>query len=124
MALSSNSHNVEIEQDVQVELEESLNPEIIAQDVSIGDQESIRLIEPEQQAAQNEDREFVEFQLNVLLSLRRKNLAAISEQVQKEQNFLDKIILAEQSVQNNKVKLEAKLKAERQSLQNQMTELE
>ena len=46
MELGSNSHAVEIEQDVHVELEESLNPELIAQDVSIGDQESIRLIEP------------------------------------------------------------------------------
>ena len=56
MELGSNSHAVEIEQDVHVDIEESLNPEIIAQDISIGDQESIRLIEPEQQAAQNEDR--------------------------------------------------------------------
>lgn len=50
-----------------------------------------------QQADQN-DKDFVEFQLNVLLSLRRKNLAIMGEQVQKEQTFLDKIELAEQTV--------------------------
>ena len=50
-----------------------------------------------QQADQN-DKDFVEFQLNVLLSLRRKNLAVMGEQVQKEQTFLDKIELAEQTV--------------------------
>ena len=70
-----------------------------------------------QQADQN-DKDFVEFQLNVLLSLRRKNLAIMGEQVQKEQTFLDKIELAEQTVQDNKVKLEEKLKAERESLHN------
>ena len=76
-----------------------------------------------QQADQN-DKDFVEFQLNVLLSLRRKNLAIMGEQVQKEQTFLDKIELAEQTVQDNKVKLEEKLKAERESLHNQMQELQ
>ena len=50
-----------------------------------------------QQADQN-DKDFVEFQLNVLLSLRRKNLAIMGEQVQKEQTFLDKIVRAEQTV--------------------------
>ena len=75
-----------------------------------------------QQADQN-DKDFVEFQLNVLLSLRRKNLAIMGEQVQKEQTFLDKIELAEQTVQDNKIKLEARLKAERESLHNQMLEL-
>ena len=34
--------------------------------------------------AERQDREFVEFQLNVLLSLRRKNLTILGEQVQKE----------------------------------------
>ena len=64
------------------------------------------------------DKNFVEFQLNVLLSLRRKNLAIMGEQVQKEQTFLDKIVRAEQTVQENKIKLENRLKAERQSLHN------
>ena len=44
------------------------------------------------------DKNFVEFQLNVLLSLRRKNLAIMAEQVQKEQTFLEKIERAEQTV--------------------------
>lgn len=44
--------------------------------------------------------------------------------MQKEQSFLDKIVRAEQTVQDNKVKLESRLKAERESLHNQMLELE
>jgi len=48
----------------------------------------------------------------------------MGEQVQKEQSFLDKIVRAEQTVQDNKVKLKSRLKAERESLHNQMLELE
>ena len=50
MALDGNSHAVEIEQDVHVELEDNLDPGIVAQDVSIGDQDNNRFIDPAQQA--------------------------------------------------------------------------
>ena len=39
MALDSHSHAVEIEQDLHIEQENDLDPAIIAQDVSIGDQD-------------------------------------------------------------------------------------
>lgn len=76
------------------------------------------------QQADLTEKDFIEFQLNVLLSLRHKNLAILGEQVQKEQSFLDKIIRAEQTVKDNKIKLAARLKAERESLHSQMLELE
>lgn len=48
----------------------------------------------------------------------------MAEQVQKEKSFLEKIKLAEASVEQNRVKLEAKIKRERQTLQRQVEELE
>ena len=38
----------------------------------------------ESEADDKSDRNFAEFQLNVLLSLRRKNLAILAEEIQKE----------------------------------------
>ena len=63
--------------------------------------------------AERKDREFVEFQLRILLQLRQKNLEFVAEQVQKEKTFLENIELAEASVEQNRLELEAKIKRER-----------
>ena len=70
----------------------------------------------EMEKAEEKDREFVEFQLKILLQLRQKNLTFVAEQIAKEQSFLEKIEMAEKSVEQNRIKLENKLKAERKSL--------